>query len=307
MKQIFTLIAVLAAFAVNAKAEDVTLGSYEVDLSDGTSSQQSQVQVLTADELSEAEGATSFTITLTDATTEQAYWWMCVSDGSSWLFDLSYDSDAGAYTATTTTASHISKILSGGLYLYGTLAGTLTVTYSTDEVEAEVIEAAYTLDELAAGVSITLSSATPTLLLTSEQVATLLTYSAVTIKFEFSSATTQSSDWVTLCSDASWSDQTATGVYSAASCTTYEEDITTTLSSYTSTGVYIAGSTSTTTVTISGSTSSSSEEDSPATGVESIEVGESESGDWYNIVGQKVSEPSAPGIYIRNGKKYLIR
>lgn len=43
-------------------------------------------------------------------------------------------------------------------------------------------------------------------------------------------------------------------------------------------------------------------------GIESIEVGCQPDGEtWYDLQGQKISRPSRPGIYIKNGEKVMVR
>ena len=46
---------------------------------------------------------------------------------------------------------------------------------------------------------------------------------------------------------------------------------------------------------------------SKPTAVDEISVNNEENGAWYTIDGRRISAPSQPGIYIRNGKKYIVK
>ncbi|MBQ6078946.1 MAG: hypothetical protein IJK93_01600 [Muribaculaceae bacterium] len=46
---------------------------------------------------------------------------------------------------------------------------------------------------------------------------------------------------------------------------------------------------------------------SKPTAVEEISVANEENGAWYTIDGRRITAPSQPGIYIRNGKKYYVK
>ena len=46
---------------------------------------------------------------------------------------------------------------------------------------------------------------------------------------------------------------------------------------------------------------------SKPTAVDEISVNNEENGAWYTIDGRRISAPNQPGIYIRNGKKYIVK
>lgn len=46
---------------------------------------------------------------------------------------------------------------------------------------------------------------------------------------------------------------------------------------------------------------------SATTGIDEVQAAEPASGAWYTINGVRVEQPSQPGIYIRNGKKIIVR
>jgi hypothetical protein len=48
-------------------------------------------------------------------------------------------------------------------------------------------------------------------------------------------------------------------------------------------------------------------EDEDATGIEGIFTEEDDNAPIYDLTGRKVSDTSKPGIYIKNGKKYIVR
>ena len=46
--------------------------------------------------------------------------------------------------------------------------------------------------------------------------------------------------------------------------------------------------------------------DGNATGISSIAV-EAENDAWYNLSGQRISTPTKKGLYIKNGKKVIVK
>ena len=48
-------------------------------------------------------------------------------------------------------------------------------------------------------------------------------------------------------------------------------------------------------------------EDEDATGIEGIFTEEDDNAPIYDLTGRKVNDTSKPGIYIKNGKKYIVR
>ena len=43
------------------------------------------------------------------------------------------------------------------------------------------------------------------------------------------------------------------------------------------------------------------------TAVNEINAGTEDNGAWYTIDGRRVKAPTQPGIYIHNGKKYIVK
>ncbi len=49
-------------------------------------------------------------------------------------------------------------------------------------------------------------------------------------------------------------------------------------------------------------------DDFPSSGIDSVAIdGKEDTGDYYDLLGRKVETPTSGNIYIRNGKKYIIR
>ena len=48
-------------------------------------------------------------------------------------------------------------------------------------------------------------------------------------------------------------------------------------------------------------------EDEDATGIDDVFSEESDDAPIYDLTGRKVNDTSKPGIYIKNGKKYIVR
>ena len=43
------------------------------------------------------------------------------------------------------------------------------------------------------------------------------------------------------------------------------------------------------------------------TGVEELTIGTEDNGAWYTIDGRRIVAPTQPGLYIHNGKKYIVK